>query len=140
MTALVMVGFPALRPAAVEAAAFYIQLGASWRAFALALIGAMLITLMTHLQHATESDGVRLVPAIVIGFLLGAGQVDHAIVASLICFAGLEAGAPFGYLDWLGMFGFAVLGNLCGGLVLVTLLRQVPHKVMVERGHPDGPG
>jgi formate-nitrite transporter family protein len=141
VTALVMAGFPTLRPAAVEAATFYIQLGASWRAFALALIGGMLITLMTHLQHATESDGVRLVPAIAIGFLLGAGQVDHAIVASLICFAGLEAGAPFGYLDWLGMFGLAVLGNLVGGLVLVTLLRllQVPHKVMVERDHPDGP-
>ena len=81
--------------------------------------------MMTHrlALHSTESEGVRLVPAVVVGFLLGAGQLDHAIVASLICFAGLQASAPFGYADWLGVFALAVLGNLIGGLVLVTLLR-----------------
>ncbi|MFN2495897.1 MAG: formate/nitrite transporter family protein [Pseudonocardiaceae bacterium] len=135
ITFLVMVGFPSLRSTAVEAGVFYIELGITWRAFALALIGGMLITLMTHLQHSTNSDGVRLVPAIVMGFLLGAGQVNHAIVASLICFAALHAGAPFGYADWLGLFAFAALGNMVGGLALVTLLRllQVPHKVLAAR-------
>jgi hypothetical protein len=95
----------------------------------------MLITLMTHLQHATESDLVRLVPAIVIGFLLGGGQLDHAIVSSLFCFAALQVGAPFGYAAWLGMLGLAIAGNMLGGLGLVTLLRmlQVPHKVLGER-------
>jgi formate/nitrite transporter FocA (FNT family) len=141
ITGLVMAGFPALRPTAVEAASFYIDLGTTWRAVALALIGGMLITLTTHLQHCTESDGVRLVPAIAIGFLLGAGQLNHAIVASLICFAGLQAGAPFGYADWLGVLALAVLGNLIGGLVLVTLLRllQVPNKVLLRRRDTDGP-
>ncbi|MGH3994542.1 MAG: hypothetical protein ACRDSN_19045, partial [Pseudonocardiaceae bacterium] len=54
---------------------------------------------------------------------------------SLLCFAALQAGAPFGYADWLGMFAFAVLGNMIGGLGLVTVLRllQVPHKVLAER-------
>jgi formate-nitrite transporter family protein len=68
---------------------------------------------------------------------LDAGQVNHAIVGSLICFAALQAGAPFGYADWLGMFAFAALGNMIGGLGLVTLLRllQVPHKVLAERQH-----
>ena len=92
---------------------------------------------LTHLQYTTESDGVRLVPAIVMGFLSGAGKVNHAIVASLASFAALQAGAPFGYADWLGMLGLAVLGNMIGGLGLVTVLRllQVPHKVLAERGH-----
>ena len=140
VTAIVMAGFPALRSTAVEAGTKYIELGITWKAFALALIGGMLITLMTYLQHSTESDGLRLVPAVVMGFLLGAGQVNHAIVASLVCFAALEAGAPFGYADWLGLFAFAALGNLVGGLGLVTLLRllQVPHKVLAERH--EGPG
>lgn len=135
VTALVMAGFPALRSTAVETGTFYIQLGITWKAFALALVGGMLITLMTHLQHSTESDGVRLVPAVVMGFLLGAGRVNHAIVGSLICFAALQAGAPFGYADWLGLFAFAALGNMIGGLGLVTLMRllQVPHKVLAER-------
>jgi formate/nitrite transporter FocA (FNT family) len=140
VTGLVMAGFPSLRTTAVETATFYVRLGITWRAFALALIGGMLITLMTHLQHSTESDGVRLVPAVVVGFLLGAGKVNHAIVASLVCFAALQAGAPFGYADWLGLLGFAILGNTLGGIGLVSALRllQVPNKVLDERRN-NGP-
>ena len=56
-----------------------------------------------------------------------------------MCFAALQAGAPFGYLDWLGLAAFAALGNMLGGLGLVTILRllQVPHKVLAER-HQNG--
>jgi len=135
ITGIIIAGFPALRSTAVDAAQFYIDLGPTWRAFALALMGGFLITLMTHMQHSTDSDGVRLVPATLMGFLLGAGQVNHAIVASLLCFAALHAGAPFGYLDWLALFAFAALGNMIGGLGLVTVLRllQVPDKVVAER-------
>lgn len=133
--AIILMGFPALGATAVEVAGHYIELGVTWHALALAVIGGVLITLMTHLQHATDSDGVRLIPAIAMGFLLGAGKINHAIVASLLCFAALQAGAPFGYADWLGMFAFAAFGNMIGGLGLVTMLRllQVPHKVLAER-------
>lgn len=132
---LIVVAFPDLRDTAITAAAHYVELGVSWHAFALALVGGMLITLMTHLQHATESHGVQLVPAVAIGFLLGAGQIDHAVVASLVCFAGIIAGGPFGYADWLGVLWLAVLGNSVGGLGLVTLIRllQVPHKLLAQR-------
>ena len=142
ITALVMTGFPALHSTAIETGRYYIELGTTWKAFALALVGGMLITLMTHLQHSTESDGVRLVPAIVMGFLLGAGKINHVIVGSLICFAALQAGAPFGYADWLGLFAFTALGNLIGGLGLVTVVRllQVPHKVLAERKDDTSPG
>lgn len=135
ITGIIIAGAPSLRPTAVTSAVFYIDLGTTWRAFALALLGGFLITLMTHMQHSTDSDGVRLVPAIVMGFLLGAGQVNHAIVASLLCFAALHAGAPFGYADWLGLAAFAALGNMVGGIGLVTVLRlfQTPHKVLAER-------
>ncbi|MDQ6836927.1 MAG: formate/nitrite transporter family protein [Actinomycetota bacterium] len=135
ITGIIMEGFPSLRSTAVKAAVFYIDLGITWRAFALALLGGFVITLMTHMQHATESDTVKLVPATVMGFILGAGQLNHAIVASLLCFAALHAGAPFGYADWFGLLVFAVVGNLIGGIGLVTVLRllQVPHKVSAER-------
>ncbi len=136
ITWIIIAGFPSLRATAVSSAAFYIHLGTTWRAFALALLGGFVITLMTHMQHATESDGVRLVPAALMGFLLGAARLNHAIVASLLCFAAFHAGAPFGYLDWLSLFAFAVLGNMVGGIGLVTVLRllQVPHKVIAQRG------
>jgi formate-nitrite transporter family protein len=135
VTAIVTAGFPALRSTAMETGTSCIELGITWKAFVLALIGGMLITLMTYLQHSTESDGVRLVPTVVMGFLLGAGKVNHAIAGSLICFAALQVGAPFGYADWLGLLAFAALGNMIGGLGLVTLLRllQVPPKVLAER-------
>ncbi len=135
ITGIVIGGFPQLRPTAREAANFYIHLGFGWRSFALALIGGFVITLMTHMQHSTDSPGIRLVPAVVMGFLLGAAKLNHAIVASLICFAALHAGASFGYLDWLSLLGFSAVGNMIGGLGLVTVLRllQVPHKVIGER-------
>ncbi|MDT7569896.1 MAG: formate-nitrite transporter family protein [Actinomycetota bacterium] len=138
---IAMAGFPNLRRTALEAGSFYITLGWSWRAFALAVVGGFVITLMTHMQHGTESDGVKLVPAVTMGFLLGAGKINHAIVASLLVFAALQVGAPFGYVDWLKLFALACLGNLVGGLGLVTLLRllQVPHKVKAEREQNDPP-
>ena len=45
------------------------------------------------------------------------------------------AGAPFGYLNWLSALGWSALGNVVGGLVLVTALRllRVPHKVAESR-------
>ncbi|MDT7546417.1 MAG: formate-nitrite transporter family protein [Actinomycetota bacterium] len=132
---IAMAAFPNLRTTALEAGKFYISLGWSMRAFCLAIIGGFVITLMTHMQHSTESDGVKLVPAVVMGFLLGAGKLNHAIVASLLTFAALHVGAPFGYVDWAKLFVLSALGNMVGGLGLVTLLRllQVPHKVAAER-------
>ena len=43
----------------------------------------------------------------------------------MLVFAGLHAGAPYRYADWLGVVGWATLGNLVGGLGLVTMLRLV---------------
>lgn len=135
VTGLVMVAFPQLQDTAREVASFYIGLGISWRALTLAVLGGFVVTLMTHMQHSTDNEGVRLVPAVVMGFLLSAGMLNHAVVASLETFAALHAGATFGYADWLGMMSFAVLGNIIGGLGLVTVLRllQVPNKVAEKR-------
>lgn len=135
LAALLMLSFPDLRAAAVTVADNYIGLGLTWQAFGLAIVGGMLVTLMTHLQHSTESDGVRLVPAVIVGFTLSVGHVNHAVVASIFAFCALIVGAPFGYADWLQMALFAIAGNMVGGLGLVTVLRlmQVPHKVAAAR-------
>src|SRR3954468_1225431 len=143
LMSIAMAGFPNLRRTALDVGGFYITLGWSWRAFALAVIGGFVITLMTHMQHSTESDGVKLAPAVTMGFLLAAGKINHAIVGSLLVFAALQVGAPFGYVDWLKLLALACLGNMAGGLGLVTLRRllQVPHKVQAEReknGPPSG--
>ncbi len=138
-TALIIKGLPQLSETALKAGGFYIELGLGGRAFSLAVLGGAVITLMTWMQHNTESDGVKLVPAVTGGFLLGAAQLNHAIVCSLLIFSALHTGqAPFGYADWAQTAAVAAAGNLVGGLFLVTLLRlfQVPHTVRDERDNP----
>lgn len=138
-TYLIMKGFPQFADTAIEAGSFYVNLGHGGRAFALAVIGGTVITLMTWMQHGTQSEGLKLVPAITGGFLLAGAQLNHAIVNSLLMFAALHTGhAPFGYLQWAETAGLAAVGNIVGGVVLVTLLRlfQVPHTVQVERQNP----
>jgi formate/nitrite transporter FocA (FNT family) len=131
-------GVPQLKPVAIEGGAFYVNLGYGLRAFSLAVLGGAVITLMTWMQHGTKSMGTRLVPAVTAGFLLGGGKLNHAIVNSLLMFAALHSHAPFGYLDCAKTAGFAAIGNIVGGVGLVTVLRvlQVPHKVKEERENP----
>lgn len=139
ITGLIMAGFPQLGHAAIEAGSVYVGYGIGWRAFALALLAGAVITLMTWMQHGVESYGVKLVSAVVAGWLLGAGSLNHAIVGSLLMFAGLHTGvAPYGYLAWAETAGWAALGNAIGGIVLVTVLRmlQVPHGVRRKRAEP----
>lgn len=129
-----MAAFPSMRHVASGVADNH-ALGFPWQAFALAVLGGMLITVMTSMQLATESDGVRLAPAVIVGVIPSIGHVNHAVVASLACFAALVAGASFGYADWLDMLGLAIDGSVVGGLSLVTLLRllQLPHEVIEVR-------
>jgi formate/nitrite transporter FocA (FNT family) len=136
LMAFVIGGFEKLRPVAIEVATHYTQQGIGWTSFATAVLGGTVITLMTWMQQSTESVPAKLVAAIAAAFLLAAGSLNHAIVVSIEMFAALHAGAPFGYLDWLGMLGWACLGNLVGGIGLVTVLRlvQVGGDVVTETG------
>ncbi|MDP9407393.1 MAG: formate/nitrite transporter family protein [Actinomycetota bacterium] len=138
-TWLIMQGYPDLADTAVKAGSYYVDLGIGLRSFALALVGGTVITLMTWMQHSTESTGVKVIPSVGAAFLLAGGQLNHAIVNSLLMFAALHTGqAPFGYAEWAATASWAALGNLVGGVGLVTLLRltQVAHKVGEERSRP----
>lgn len=130
---IVSVGVPQVHETAVRLGAHYVELGLGRQAFAAAVLGGSVITLMTWMQQATESMPSKLVAAVAAAFLLGAGSLLHAIVVSLIMFAALQAGAPFGYLDWFRVLAWSTLGNLVGGLALVTMLRLV----QVGKGQVD---
>lgn len=123
--AVVMSALPELRPTAVELATHYSELGLGWQSFSAAILGGAVITLMTWMERGSESEVGKLVAAVAAAFLLAAGALVHAIVVSLLMFAGLQAGAPYGYLDWLGLLGWSSLGNIVGGVGLVTVLRLV---------------
>ncbi|MDP8992383.1 MAG: formate/nitrite transporter family protein [Actinomycetota bacterium] len=133
--AVVMSAVPELEETAVESAKHYTDLGMGWQSFAAAILGGAIITLMTWMERGSESDLGRLAAAVAAAFLLVAGKLSHAIVVSLLLFAGLQAGAPYGYLDWLGVFAWATLGNVVGGIGLITVLRlvQVGRAALTDR-------
>ncbi|CAG4907133.1 formate/nitrite transporter family protein [Acidithrix sp. C25] len=136
---LIIAGFPSLRSQAIVSGSYYVDLGLGIRAMVLAIIGGTVITLMTWMQHGTEQTSGKIVAAVTGAFLLGAAGLNHAIVNSLLMFAALNTGhAPFGYLQWAETAGWAAIGNIIGGVGLVTLLRivQVPHTLKAEREHP----
>ncbi len=138
-TWLILRGYPEMAATANEAGSHYVDLGIGMRSMALAVIGGTVITLMTWMQHSTDSTAVKVIPAITGAFLLAGGQLNHAIVNSLLMFSALHTGhAPFGYADWAQTASWAALGNMVGGIGLVTVLRlfQVPEKVRKERRDP----
>lgn len=142
MMGVLVAGVPEVRATAVEVGKHYIELGAG-QAFAAAVLGGAVITLMTWMERGTDSDPAKIVAAVSAAFLLIAGKLNHVIVVSLLIFAGLHAGAPYGYADWLAVIGWATLGNLIGGLGFVTMLRLVQvgqRRLLEEResaGAPD---
>lgn len=97
-----------------------------------AIVAGSLMTLLTWLAHAAESDSARIVIAFLVGFLLAAPSLNHAVVSVGEMAFGLFADR--GSAEWIDLiqnFPVAVLGNLIGGLTLVTALR-----VIQVRGEP----
>lgn len=136
MAGMIVVALPEVHEVAVKTGSHYAHLGVSWRSFFLAVLAGAVITLLTRMQHATENLGVRLVPAVLMSFVLVGAQLFHSVLDSILMFAGLLTGnADYGYLDWLGALGWSAFGNLVGGLVLVTGIRllRIPHRLAESR-------
>lgn len=126
---LVMTGFPGLHARTISSAEHFAEAPLNARAFCLALLAGAVITLMTRMQHGTDSMSAKMVAAVAGAFLLAGLEMFHSILDSLIIFGALHiGGTPFGYLDWARWFGFTLVGNVVGGLLLVTMLRLVRGK------------
>jgi formate/nitrite transporter FocA (FNT family) len=85
---------------------------------------------------------VKIVPAVMMAFVLVGAQLFHSVLDSIMMFAGLlSGGAPYGYADWLLGLGWSAFGNLVGGLVLVTSVRllRVQHRVQESRAESAEP-
>jgi formate/nitrite transporter FocA (FNT family) len=132
-TWLIMTAFPELGSTAVEAAVTFVDAPLDLRAVCLALLAGSTLTLMTRMQHGTTSDPAKIVAAIAGGFLLAGLTLFHSILDSLVIFSALHAGAPFGYADWLGWFWYTALLNAAGGLLVVTFLRLLRSKELIQQ-------
>jgi formate/nitrite transporter FocA (FNT family) len=133
VTWVMMTAFPSLASTAVESARTFVDAPFDLRAVCLALLAGSTITLMTRMQHGTTSDPAKIVAAVAGGFLLAGLSMFHSILDSLIIFAALHVGAPFGYADWLGWFWWTALLNLVGGLFVVTFLRLLRSKELIRQ-------
>ncbi len=136
MMVMIVVAEPQVQESALKAGSHFAHLGVSWQSFFLAVLAGAVMTLLTRMEHSTEQFGPKIVAAVMMAFVLVAGQLFHSVLDSLLMFAGMLTGeADYGVLDWLGAFGWAAFGNLLGGLVLVTSIRllRVPHRVQESR-------
>lgn len=137
---LVISALPELDQTAMEVGRHFPDLGVNGETFASAVLAGMVMTLFTWLEHRAPEVAAKLAVAVALGFVIAAAPLNHAIVHSLEMSAALIAGASFGYLDALGLLGWAALGNAVGGLGLVTLVRLVQiggEAVRQEQARPD---
>jgi formate/nitrite transporter FocA (FNT family) len=91
------------------------------------------------MERGTTSTTAKMVASFSAAYVLATGHLDHAIISGLEMFAGLQAGAPFGYVDWARTVGWAALGNMIGGIGFVTVLRIVQvggRQLSEERNRP----
>jgi len=100
-----------------------------------AIVAGTAMTLFTWLTHAVERDTARIAIALLLGFLLAAPSLNHAIVSFGEMSFGVMAGTTdkAAWIDLAQNFPVAVLGNLIGGLGFVTLMRVL--QVRDEPGH-----
>ena len=130
---LVVLAFPALHMTLVESGTHFATAPFSAETFSLAVLAGMVITLMTRMQHGTDDMFAKILAAVAAAFLLAGLEMFHSILDSLLIFGALHTGdAAFGYLDWLTFFAYTVIGNMIGGLGLVTLLRLLRSKERIE--------
>lgn len=139
---VIMAAFPRYAATTVEVATPFVTAPFSRETVCLTLIAGAAITLMTRMQHGTDAMVGKIAAAVAGAFLLAGLGMFHSILDSLIIFGALHTGtAPFGYLDWLRWFSYTVVGNVLGGLLLVTLLRVIRSKDRLrlerEAAHAD---
>ena len=92
MDAMTVVALPDLGATAAEIGGRYASLGLSWRSLFLAVLGGMVITLLTRMQHASDDLGPKLVAGIAMSFVLVAAQLFHSVLDSIFMFTGLLGG------------------------------------------------
>jgi formate-nitrite transporter family protein len=94
-------------------------------AFLSAVVAGTAMTIFTWTTHAAEHDIGRIALAMLIGFLLAAPSLNHAVVGFGEMSFGLLADTPE-HATWTDLaqnLPVSVLGNLVGGIGFVTFLR-----------------
>lgn len=102
-------------------------------AFLSAVVAGAVMTLWTWMTEAAESGVARILIAYIVGTMLALPTLNHTVVGTGEMTFGVMAGTTSAtWADVAQNFAIALLGNLVGGLGLVTLTRVV--QARSERG------
>jgi formate/nitrite transporter FocA (FNT family) len=123
---LIVTALPQLHDLAISSGTTYATAPLTLRTFALSVLAGGAITLLTRMENGTTNDVAKIFACVGVALVIVGGELFHSILDSILVFAAISAGAPgIGYGDWLVWFVWTVVGNMVGGLGLVTLLRLV---------------
>lgn len=134
---LVTRAFPEYDEVLTQTARHFVDAPLDLRSVSLALLGGIVITVLTRMQHGTESDGVKVFAALAAGFLLAGLSLFHSILDSIIIFGAIQGPGSVTYAEWLAWFWYVALLNAVGGLVFVTALRLVRASELSEAPGPS---
>lgn len=85
-----------------------------------AVLAGALITLLSYMLNAVDTVAARILVTFMVGFFLALGPFDHVVVSALHLLFGIWLDGSAGYAA-LGMnVGLSTVGNLLGGLLLIT--------------------
>jgi formate/nitrite transporter FocA (FNT family) len=136
LIALVLSTSGVLKPATLEATGPIADtlVGRDWLpAFLSAVVAGAVMTLLTWLAHAAENEGARVLIALLIGVVIALPTMNHAVVSFgelVLAVFSDHSDASLGEI--VRTLVCAIVGNVVGGLGLVTLNRFV-----MARGEPD---
>lgn len=86
-----------------------------------AIVGGALVALLSFLVIASRDSTGRILLAYVTGVLLAIGPFEHAVVTMLHLSFGLLFGASLTVADFALVSAISIVGNLLGGVGLVTM-------------------
>ena len=94
----------------------------SWMAtLARAVLAGALITLLSYMLKGTNTVAAQVLVAYMVGFFLALGPFDHVVVSALHILFGIWLSDSVGYGGLAANIALATLGNLVGGILLITL-------------------
>lgn len=102
-----------------------------------AIAAGTIMTLFTWVATASDGATARILAALIVGFVLAAPTLNHAVVGFAEMSLGIFAGtASSGWGDLARTVGLGIAGNLLGGVGLVfsTRLAQVRGEPRSESG------
>ncbi|MCF6506457.1 formate/nitrite transporter family protein [Blastococcus sp. MG754426] len=86
-----------------------------------AVLAGALITLLSYMLNAVDTVTGRILLAYMVGFFLALGPFDHVVVSALHLLLGVWLDGAVGYGAVATNLGLATVGNLLGGVLLITV-------------------